>query len=350
MPTVDVAVPCYNYARFLRDAVESILTQSHRDLRVLIIDNGSTDGSHDVARRLAAEDDRVGLRSFARNAGRHAAYKAGVDWASGDYFFLLDADDLLTPGSLERGVAIMEQNAEIAFAYSAELLIGLDADDGNCSSPAPEQPAWRVISGETFIRQRCRDPRNTIGAPTVLRRTSAQTQAGPYRASLHHTDDLEMWLRLAMLGSVAEANLPQGIRRLHEAQASEPYRQVPVRDFVERVAAFESFFAHEGAAMPDARELLARARKTIGRDAFWCGRWRHREGDAANALRCIKYGLELNPVANTVRLLKWLLSPEVSVPESASYLSALVTGAGRRTERLIQTAVGRRNAHRHPAE
>ena len=349
MPRVDVAVPCYNYARFLRVAVESILTQSHKDLRVLIIDNGSNDETSEIARRLAMEDDRVDLRSFVRNAGRHAAYRAGLDWASRDYFLMLDADDLLTPGSLERSVAILEQNTEIAFAYSAELLVGADGHHATLPSLAAE-PAWCVTSGEAFIRQRCRDPRNSVGAPTVLRRSSVQRQAGHYRASLDYTDDLEMWLRLATFGSVAEANVAQGIRRVHEAQASEPYRQVPVRDFLERVAAFESFFTNEGSTMPDAYKLLAGVKRTIGRDAFWYGIWRHREGDALNAMRCIKYGLELHPVPNAARMLKWLLSGELSIRDAGRYLSVLMPGSRQGVERVMRTAARRPGSHRHHAE
>lgn len=350
MPIVDIAVPCYNYARFLRDAVESILRQSYKELRVLIVDNGSDDGSHDVARQLAVEDDRVDVRVFPRNIGHHACYNAGVDWASGDYFFLLDADDLLTPGSLERGVAIMEQNTDIAFAYSTELFMGLNGDADLCPSVAPKELEWRLTEGEEFIRQRCSDPRNIVGAPTVLRRTSIQKTIGHYRPSLPFTDDLEMWLRFATLGAVAEANLPQGIRRVHASQASEPYREVPVRDFVERVAAFESFFTHEGAAMADSRELLGLVKKTIGQEVFWYGRGRHREGDRANAASCIKYGLKLYPAANAPRLLKWLVSGEVSLQEAGPYLSALVPGVGERSTRMMKTAAGRRNAGRHPAE
>jgi hypothetical protein len=349
MPTVDVAVPCYNYARFLRDAVESILRQSFKDLRVLIIDNGSDDASGDVARQLAAEDDRVDVRVFARNIGPHACYNAGVDWASGDYFFLLDADDLLTPGSLERGVTIMEQNTAIAFSYSTELFMGLDGDAYALPIIIPKEPAWRVTAGAEFVRQRCRDPRNIVGAPTVLRRTSAQKQIGHYRASLPYTDDLEMWLRLATLGDVAEVNVPQGIRRVHRAQASEAYREVPVRDFVELVAAFESFFANEGAAMAQARDLLGLVKKTIGEEVFWYGRGRHREGDRANAALCIKYGLKLYPVTNAPRLLKWLLSGEVSLHDAGMYLSALAPGMSERSAQMMKRIAGRK-ANRHPAE
>ena len=350
IPTVDIAVPCYNYARFLRDAVESILKQSFRDLRVLIIDNGSHDASGDVARRLAAEDERVDMRVFTRNIGPHGCYNAGLDWASADYIFLLDADDLLTPGSLERGVAIMEQNNNIAFSYSAELFMGLGDDAHSVPSIAPKPMEWRITPGAEFVRQRCCDPRNIVGAPTVLRRTSAQKRIGHYRASLPYTDDLEMWLRLATVGDVAEANTPQGIRRVHGAQASEAYREVPARDFVERIAAFESFFAHEGAAMADAGEMLALVRKTIGEEVFWYGRGRHREGDRANAALCIKYGLELYPLANVPRLLKWLLSGEASLHEAGVYLSTLVPGMSKRSGRTIANLEGQRNASRHPAE
>jgi hypothetical protein len=350
MPTVDVAVPCYNYARFLRDAVESVLSQGFRDLRVLILDNGSDDGSGDVARRLAAEDDRVDLRVFARNIGPHACYNAGVDWAAGDYFLLLDADDLLTPGSLERAVAIMEQNTGIAFSYSTELFMGLDGDAYARPVIPPGDAAWRIIPGAEFVRLRCRDPRNVVGAPTVLRRTAMQKQIGHYRASLPFTDDLEMWLRLATLGDVAEAGTPQGIRRVHRAQASESYREAPARDFAALVAAFESFFANEGAAMGDARPLLGLVKTTIGEEAFWYGRGRHREGDKANAALCIEYGLKLRPLANAPRLAKWLLSGELSLAEAGLYLGTLVPGLSERTAARAKRITPKPGPTRHPAE
>jgi glycosyltransferase involved in cell wall biosynthesis len=324
MAKIDIAVPCYNYARFLRDAVESIVTQSIRDVRVLIIDNGSTDGSDAVARQLAGEDGRVEVLSFAENIGPHGCYNAGLDWASSDFFLLLDADDLLTPGALERGLAVMEQNSAIAFSYSEELY-------WDTSTGAPWHfdenhmpPTWDVISGGQFIRERCRDPRNIVGAPTVLRRTSAQKQAGHFRPALPFTDDFEMWLRLATLGEVAKGDVQQAIRRVHGLQASEPFRAVPVRDFVERVAAVESFFAHEGRVLPGAAKLLSGAKDAIGLDAFWYGRGRHREGDFANAELCIAYAVKLCPLLVAPRIVKWLCSGEVSVKQARKYASALV--------------------------
>jgi glycosyltransferase involved in cell wall biosynthesis len=75
--SVDVVVPSYQYGRYLRDCVRSVLTQDVSDLRVLIIDNASTDDSVEVARRLAAEDDRVEVVARPRNLAWRAPAISG---------------------------------------------------------------------------------------------------------------------------------------------------------------------------------------------------------------------------------------------------------------------------------
>jgi hypothetical protein len=192
--------------------------------------------------------------------------------------------------------------------------------------PEPASPSWEIIDGREYILRRCRDPQNTIGSPTVLRRVSAQKKIGHYRSSLPYTDDFEMWLRLATLGRVAETASAQGIRRLHGSQATEAYREVPARDFVEHMAAFDSFFANEGAQLPDATRLRELVRKTIAVNAVWYGLWRRREGDARNAELCIQYGLKLNAAATAPRVIKRFLVGEIGMGEAWSYLSALFTG------------------------
>src|SRR6201999_3087896 len=91
LASVDVAMPSYQYAPFLRDCVMSVLTQPIPQLRVLIIDNASTDGSAEIARELAAADSRVTLMLNEHNRGLHDSCNRAVDWADADYFVLLDA-------------------------------------------------------------------------------------------------------------------------------------------------------------------------------------------------------------------------------------------------------------------
>ena len=120
MASIDVAVPCYQYGRYLRECVSSILTQDVENLRVLIIDNASTDDSVEVARQLAAEDARVELIAHATNQGATFSYNEGIDWARADYFTLIDADDMMVPGCLSRAVAILDEQPEISFVHGVE--------------------------------------------------------------------------------------------------------------------------------------------------------------------------------------------------------------------------------------
>src|SRR5690606_12815177 len=113
MASIDVAIPSYNYGRYLRDCAESVLAQEGVDLRVLIVDNASTDDSPRIAREIAASDRRVELCLRQHNLGPHASFNQGIDWAKADYFAILCADDLFPPGALAPAVTIMEQNPDV---------------------------------------------------------------------------------------------------------------------------------------------------------------------------------------------------------------------------------------------
>lgn len=132
-PSVDVVIPNYNYARYLRVCAESVLSQDMEKLRLLIIDNASTDNSVAVAREIAAADPRVELLLRPVNKGPHASFNDGIDWAGADYFVLLFADDVLTPGALQRAVSLMQHDRTIAFTYGRDIAIAGDA-------PMPELP------------------------------------------------------------------------------------------------------------------------------------------------------------------------------------------------------------------
>src|SRR5947209_4282299 len=107
-PSVTVVIPCYNYGRYLRGAVKSVLDQPGVDVEAIVIDDASTDGSADVVREVAAADPRVRAILHRSNFGHIATYNEGLEQASGDYVVLLSADDALTPGSLSRATALLE--------------------------------------------------------------------------------------------------------------------------------------------------------------------------------------------------------------------------------------------------
>src|SRR5215470_5618219 len=113
MAKVDIVIPCYNYGRFLKPCVDSVLSQSISDIRVMIIDDSSSDDSRAVAESLAMADRRISLISHAKNIGHIRTYNEGIEWLDSEYFMLLSADDLLVPGSLERACRVMDNNPDV---------------------------------------------------------------------------------------------------------------------------------------------------------------------------------------------------------------------------------------------
>jgi glycosyltransferase involved in cell wall biosynthesis len=329
MPSVDVVIPCYQYGRFLRDSVSSVLGQGINNLRVLVIDNASTDDSFEVASQLAAEDPRIEVISHPTNLGATASYNEGVEWASADYFLLLDADDLLAPGSLERAIAILEKHPEVVFTHGREAnFVACPAAD-LVDHRIGRHPVWRIATGKEFIERLCRTPVNCIGANTVVRRTAAQKMVGFYRSDLRYTDDLEMWLRLASVGSVADTPSVQAIRRVHGSQMSVHYQSVQVRDFIERERAFESFFRNEGNSVPDTNGLLRQARRSLGEHAYWSALSHVCRGQVRDGMSLLKFSFQRHPRGVLVPPVGWLLRMDRPLSRMAEVASEVaVRGRG----------------------
>ena len=268
MPSVDIVVPCYQHGRYLRDCVESVLSQDV-ELRVLIIDNASTDDSVSVAQDLARKDARVEIVAHPRNLGSHASFNEGIDLASADYLMVLCADDILSPGSLRRAMTIMEQHPEVAFAHGTDI-------HWRTLEPLPDLSTaddsyWHIQSGREFLVDRCRAPELYLAFGMVLVRTSAQKAAGYYRPALPHTDDFEMLLRLACRGSVAFTPAVLGFKRIHGENRSQEALTARWLTIARLHAALECFFEHEGKSLHDWPRLRSLAQRRLCERAYWCG-------------------------------------------------------------------------------
>lgn len=318
MSHIDIAIPCYNYGRFLRDCVGSVLSQGVDDLRILIIDNASVDDSAAVARELAAGDPRIAVKARAVNLGPQASFNEAIDWAEGDYFTILCADDLLAPGALRRAITAMEGDRSISFAYGRDIEFRDNGELPVFHAPRDEG-ASKVVPGEAFIEERCTNP---VASASVVTRTRSQKLIGHYRPSLPYTDDLEMLLRLAAIGNVAVIDAEQGARRMHGANMADIFGQSRAHDLTQREAAFQSFFHHEGARLREARRLEALSERYLAERAYWWavrairhGRWR----DAGDLLA---FALKRSPSMALVPPLNFLLrhngrqaSPDADAPK-----------------------------------
>jgi glycosyltransferase involved in cell wall biosynthesis len=290
---IDIAIPNYNYGRFLRACVESIYRQDTDDVRIIIIDNASSDDSVAIARQLASRDPRIELCLRSENLGQHASFNAAVDWAQSDYFVILCSDDWLADGALAKAVRALDRHPQAHLAFGRALY-----SDG--STPAlPDGGAVseheRVWSGLGFLRACCEKGRNLIDGPLAVVRTSAQKRAGYFREDLPHTDDMEMWMRFAILGAIVEMGSVQSIVRLHGSNQSAVVSNVHHWNIVSE-AAFEAFFSGYGRNLPQARELLRIARRNLSDRAYWCAAshwWRGEPGVWSLA----SYALKLRPIS-----------------------------------------------------
>jgi glycosyltransferase involved in cell wall biosynthesis len=293
VPAIDILIPSYQYGRYLRDCVSSVLDQGIEDVRLLILDNASTDDSVEVARLLAARDSRIEVRTRETNLGLMASFNEGVDWASSPYFMIICADDLSAPGALKRAIGFMDQNPKVGFIVGREL----EHREGN---PLPHiDPSaaceWRLSSGHDFLWERCREPASYLALGTMVVRTSVQKKAKHYKAHLTYTEDVEMMLRLACHGDVAETSAVQGIRRLHGLNLSDQHVTNRKSDLVYRKAAFDSFFDDQSKLLHDAEQMRKTVNRNIARRAF---RWSARAvqaGRLGEAWDLITYAANLSP-------------------------------------------------------
>jgi glycosyltransferase involved in cell wall biosynthesis len=200
---VSVVIPVFNGARFLAAALQSVADQSYRPLEIIVVDDGSTDGSGDVAARVA------GVRCLRQdNAGPAAARNAGMAAASGEFFAFLDADDLMAPGRLELQVGYLQDHPEVGCVLGRQELL---------LEPGAEPPDWALTgAGSTDGRAELFGSGEVLAISTVARRTVFD-RVGGFDPAFRWGEDVDWLFRLreaciplTVLGDIVT------IRRLHE--------------------------------------------------------------------------------------------------------------------------------------
>ena len=116
LPTISVVVPCYNLATFLPESLDSILQQDYSEWECIIVDDGSTDNSAEIAKSYAEKDSRFRLLSI-ENGGVSRARNIGVEESLGSYILFLDADDIILPHYMSSAIAAFEADPSITLVY-----------------------------------------------------------------------------------------------------------------------------------------------------------------------------------------------------------------------------------------
>jgi glycosyltransferase involved in cell wall biosynthesis len=202
---ISVIIPCHNVERYVERAVRSVLMQTHRDIELIVVDDGSTDGTRERLRSLKQELGEQITVIEQENRGACAARNAGSARASGVYTQFLDADDVLLPGKLAHQAALVEQQGWPDILVGGHVL--LDAEGRTIGSEvqtqAPRDP-WMDLMAH-----------RSGGTCQNLWRRSAVEQVGGWTEGLRSSQEYDLMFRMLQHGA-AMAYDPEVLTEIHQ--------------------------------------------------------------------------------------------------------------------------------------
>lgn len=188
-PRVSVVMPVYNAARFLEEAVRSILGQTFSDLELIIIDDGSTDDSLSILKAIT--DERICVFCNDCNLGVSASLNRGISVARGEYIARMDADDISFPCRIEKQVKFLDAHLEVSVVGVKCCLVDVEGKEVGLWRNDSETVSASEIRGMLPI---C----NCIAHPGIMMRRKVAT-AFLYRTEQDY-EDYDLWLRLSAAG------------------------------------------------------------------------------------------------------------------------------------------------------
>jgi len=204
-----VIMPVYNHERFVGEAVRSVLAQSWTDWELLIVDDGSTDGSGRVVAELAAADERIAVIRQA-NAGPAAARNAAIDRAGAPWLAFLDSDDVWTEGALESYATYIAAHPAAKFIRGYRHRMGADGAKERIEG---EYQDAAVGTSELFDRM-------FLQHMCVCYRRDLLDRTGRFEEALRCSEDYELYLRMSLHCRFEPTGACVGWHRRHGANIS----------------------------------------------------------------------------------------------------------------------------------
>jgi glycosyltransferase involved in cell wall biosynthesis len=209
-PIITVLMSCYNAARWLDEAINSVLSQTFRDFEFIIVDDGSKDETLSIVRRAAEQDSRIVIIAKP-NTGLADSLNVGIHQARGNWIARIDADDLCEPTRLGKQLATVLANPELVFIGS-----GLkEIDENGCEKMTYSYPSGHKLLLQNLTSQRKFPPHSSAFYSTKIVR-----EIGAYRPRVRRSQDADLWMRLAEVGEIACLDEPLVKIRKHTNQIS----------------------------------------------------------------------------------------------------------------------------------
>lgn len=309
---ISVVMPAYNAEEYMAPAIESILEQTFSDLEFLIVDDGSTDGTRDIACCYAKQDNRVKVIT-SPHLGNGGARNVGISRARRPWIAVMDADDVALPERLETQIQATRKNPDVVVWGSAAYHIGVD---GRVLSVFKSGP--RTL--DQFHEMRRRAEIVQVIHSTALYRRDVALQIGGYDSRFTVAADAEFFDRMALYGSILSLPIPLMKHRLHgssltvvrfrEQQSNARYVRERQR---RRLAGEPPISLADFRAQLDQRSLLKRLRNWQHdmEDLFYIeAGMAFGEHRIATAIRYFSLSVLINPFFAIPKIWKSRFSPE----------------------------------------
>jgi glycosyltransferase involved in cell wall biosynthesis len=200
-PLVSIIVPCYNYGHLLSETLSNICLQVFENWECIIVDDGSTDNTKQVANAFVQKDIRFKYL-FQKNQGLSAARNSGIHHSKGKFIQLLDADDFIEKNKLQLQLAVFETNADIDIVYSEARFFYSEAPNEFFMSLNGDQVSWMPFADssdqENLKTTLIKINICVVNAPLI--RKEVFDKIGDFNTKLKSVEDWEYWCRCAYSG------------------------------------------------------------------------------------------------------------------------------------------------------
>ena len=291
-PTVSICIPTYNRKDYLKETLDSVLAQTYEDYEIVVVDDGSTDGTKDMINKLG-----VPVRyCWQENSGDAAARNKLIELAQGKYLSFIDSDDLLLPDAIERMVKVMEAVTEDVIVYGSYFRIDQRGRIyGRCKRELYSGDITKYLFQTIFV--------HCCGSMLSKKLLDGSIA---FDTSLQVCSDYDFWLRLSTKHRFIALPEPTFKRRRHLGNLSTASFDNCLTEF----QVLERFYYEGGGS-----ELVPprTAMKVLSRGGYRAGRRAIREGLRERACQLLRQSFTRHP--NLKSLIHWVRAVLMSEPQ-----------------------------------
>jgi hypothetical protein len=204
--TVSVIIPTFNRRAYVQEAIDSVLAQTYTGYEIIVIDDGSTDGTGEALRERYG--DKI-VYEWQENQGESVARNRGIALAQGEYIAFLDSDDLWLPEKLEKQVAYLGEHPEVGAVFAESWVI-----DAAGQKLGDDKASNGITAEDLSLQGLCYDDALLLPSSAVFRQTALQ-RAGGFDTEIHHGEDYEFFARVRMVCLFSHLAEPLACHRRH---------------------------------------------------------------------------------------------------------------------------------------